>query len=287
MAAKKNHYEVLEISRDAELIDVKKAYRRLALKHHPDRNGGSAEATEKFKDISQAYTILSDATSRRNYDVTLKFSVSSMAASAAAASSTPSSSPSKNNGVPERQPNSESASSQGVRDPFQQFDDLFRNDPFFHDSFQDMNDAFAQRFDDSQCQNRDDVNTSNDDANGFVGMGQLFTCVPGGMKNKSQNTNVKKVPWSQWVMNKLGIELSVTSYSHQADGTVEASTYSSKPSGTYTNKKSRTYVENGKQVSVMSMEKNGNRIEDKFIAGKLVERKVNGEIEETMKQVTN
>lgn len=88
-------------------------------------------------------------------------------------------------------------------------------------------------------------------------------------------------------MNKLGIELSVTSYSHQADGSVVASAYTSKPSGSYTNKKSRTYMENGQKVTVISMEKNRNMIEDKFIAGQLVERKVNGKVEELPQQVAN
>ena len=88
-------------------------------------------------------------------------------------------------------------------------------------------------------------------------------------------------------MNKLGIELSVTSISHQADGSVLHSAYTSKPSGTYTDKKSRTYVENGKQVTIMSMEKDGNRIEDKLIAGKLVERKVNGKVEQLPGMVKN
>jgi len=63
------------------------------------------------------------------------------------------------------------------------------------------------------------------------------------------------------------------------------SAYTSKKSGTYTNKKSRTYVENGTQVTIMSMEKDGNKIEDKLIAGQLVERRVNGKIELIHQQV--
>ncbi|KAL7544181.1 hypothetical protein ACHAWF_007564 [Thalassiosira exigua] len=79
MAAKKrNHYEVLEISNDAKLIDIKKAYRRLALKHHPDRNNGSAESTERFKEISEAYAVLSDTSSRINYDASLRCTTSSV-----------------------------------------------------------------------------------------------------------------------------------------------------------------------------------------------------------------
>merc|ERR1712150_341756 len=117
-------------------------------------------------------------------------------------------------------------------------------------------------------------------------VGPLFMCgVERPVKQKQNNTN--KVPWSEWLMNKLGIELSVTSISHKSDGSVVASAYTSKPFGTYSKKKSRTYVENGKQVSVVSMEKDGNTIEDKFIGGKMVERKVNGKIEEMRKQVAN
>ena len=56
-------------------------------RHHPDRNNGSAKSTEKFKVISQAYTILSDTTSRKNYDATLK--CPSMSVSAAKSSSSP------------------------------------------------------------------------------------------------------------------------------------------------------------------------------------------------------
>jgi hypothetical protein len=108
-----------------------------------------------------------------------------------------------------------------------------------------------------------------------------------GAPNPKQSSSKKPVSWTQWLMNKLGIELSVTSYSHQADGSVVASAYTSKPSGTYTNKSSRTYMENGQQVTVISMEKNRNKIEDKFIAGKLVERKVNGKVEELPQHVAN
>ena len=146
-----------------------------------------------------------------------------------------------------------------------------------------MDDAFAQRFDNTQDQKRDDINTNTvDDENGCNGVAPLFFC---GLQERLglRREPANKVPWSQWLMNKLGIELSVTSYATKADGSVMASTYTSTPggsSGTYTNKNSRTYMENGKRVTVMSMEKDGNRIEDKIIAGKLVERKVNGKVEQ-------
>ena len=142
-----------------------------------------------------------------------------------------------------------------------------------------MDDAFAQRFDDTNDQNRDDVESKDG------GVGPLFFC--GMERPQKQKQSTPKVSWGQWLMNKLGIELSVTSYSHQADGSVVHSAYTSKPSGTYTDKKSRTYVENGQRVTVISMEKDGNRIEDKLIAGKLVERRVNGKVEKITKQVAN
>lgn len=237
-------------------------------RHHPDRNNGSAESTEKFKDISEAYTILSDTTKRRTYDLSLK------SPSAFNSVSTSSSSYSPNG-----------RRSTGMRDAFQQFDDLFRNDPFFHEAFRDMDDAFAQRFDDGSKENQKQDDISNE--KGCVGVGPFCGAMGGLGKETQKNASGKKVSWTQWLMNKLGIELSVTSISHQADGSVLHSAYTSKPSGTYTNKKSRTYVENGKQVTIMSMEKDGNRIEDKLIAGKLVERKVNGKVEQLPGMVKN
>ena len=63
-----DYYEILEISRDASGDEIKKAYRRLALKFHPDRNQGDKEAEEKFKKINEAYQILSDEQKREIYD---------------------------------------------------------------------------------------------------------------------------------------------------------------------------------------------------------------------------
>ena len=61
-------YQILEIPRDASDDDVKKAYRKLAMRYHPDRNGGSKEAEEKFKEITEAYDVLRDANKRAVYD---------------------------------------------------------------------------------------------------------------------------------------------------------------------------------------------------------------------------
>ena len=64
-----NYYDVLGVSKTASADEIKKAYRTLAFKYHPDRNQGNAEAEEKFKQISAAYDVLGDETKRRNYDL--------------------------------------------------------------------------------------------------------------------------------------------------------------------------------------------------------------------------
>ncbi len=66
--AKRDYYEVLGVSRDATEEDIKKAYRRLALKYHPDKNPGSKEAEEKFKEATEAYEVLKDPQKRSTYD---------------------------------------------------------------------------------------------------------------------------------------------------------------------------------------------------------------------------
>jgi len=68
MAHKRDYYEVLGVSRSANEDDIKKAYRKLAMSYHPDRNPGDQAAEEKFKEASEAYQILSDAQRRAQYD---------------------------------------------------------------------------------------------------------------------------------------------------------------------------------------------------------------------------
>ena len=69
MATKKrDYYEVLGLNRDASEEDIKKAYRKLAMKHHPDRNPDSKDGEEKFKEAKEAYEVLSEAQKRRAYD---------------------------------------------------------------------------------------------------------------------------------------------------------------------------------------------------------------------------
>jgi len=64
----KDYYRILGLSREAKNSKIKSAYRKLALQHHPDRNFGSKEAEEKFKDIAEAYAVLGDSEKRRAYD---------------------------------------------------------------------------------------------------------------------------------------------------------------------------------------------------------------------------
>ena len=68
MASYKDYYAILGIARDASERDVRKAFRTLAAKHHPDRNPGDASAEERFKEVNEAYTVLSDPEKRRFYD---------------------------------------------------------------------------------------------------------------------------------------------------------------------------------------------------------------------------
>lgn len=66
--SKRDYYEVLGVSKNASEADIKKAFKRLAMKHHPDRNPDSKEAEEKFKEGKEAYDVLSDAQKRAAYD---------------------------------------------------------------------------------------------------------------------------------------------------------------------------------------------------------------------------
>ncbi|MCX6497412.1 MAG: DnaJ domain-containing protein [Arthrobacter sp.] len=64
----KDFYKILGVAKDASDADIKKAYRKLARKHHPDTNAGDTASEKKFKDISEAYSVLSDADERQQYD---------------------------------------------------------------------------------------------------------------------------------------------------------------------------------------------------------------------------
>src|SRR5262249_33306132 len=64
----RDYYETLGVPRDAKEADIKKAYRKLARKYHPDMNPNNKQAEEKFKEVQEAYEVLGDAEKRRKYD---------------------------------------------------------------------------------------------------------------------------------------------------------------------------------------------------------------------------
>ncbi len=68
MAIKKDYYEILGVEKDVDSATLKKKYRKIAMKYHPDKNPGDREAEEKFKEVSEAYAVLSDSEKRSIYD---------------------------------------------------------------------------------------------------------------------------------------------------------------------------------------------------------------------------
>ena len=68
MASKRDFYEVLGIKKGASQSEIKKAYRKMAKKYHPDTNAGDEAAAEKFKEVSEAYSVLNDPEKKKLYD---------------------------------------------------------------------------------------------------------------------------------------------------------------------------------------------------------------------------
>src|SRR5262245_18136093 len=66
--SKRDYYEILGVERDAGDEELKRAYRELAKKHHPDRNGGDPDAASRFQEVDEAYKVLADPEKRQRYD---------------------------------------------------------------------------------------------------------------------------------------------------------------------------------------------------------------------------
>ena len=73
MPQTKDYYDILGVDEDANQREIKKAYRELARKHHPDRNPDDESAEDRFKEIQEAYSVLSDTEKRQQYDQRRKF----------------------------------------------------------------------------------------------------------------------------------------------------------------------------------------------------------------------
>ncbi|NBV35428.1 MAG: molecular chaperone DnaJ, partial [Proteobacteria bacterium] len=68
MASKRDYYEILEIDKNSSAEEIKRSYRKLAVKYHPDKNPGDASAEEKFKELGEAYDVLSEPEKKAAYD---------------------------------------------------------------------------------------------------------------------------------------------------------------------------------------------------------------------------
>ncbi|KAG7350808.1 molecular chaperone DnaJ [Nitzschia inconspicua] len=266
----RTYYEVLEISPDASELDIKKAYRRLALKHHPDRNGGSSESTERFKEIGEAYDCLSDPVKKHDYDASLRQQQYERMHSGFSRPASTNSSPHASSYYGGRASNRVFPMAAYTRrqhdfDAFAQFDRNFGHDPFFQEAFRDMDEEFSRRFQSSKT-----TTPTNDQARSAATDIQ-----------PQPSTKVKsKEGWIPWLLRQCGVEFQMTSYVSNGRGGVTATHYSSSNKSSYNQKQSSVYRDaQGRQVRVQSMERDGNQIEDTYVNNRLVQRKINGIVE--------
>jgi DnaJ-class molecular chaperone len=249
-------YDALGLPPSCSAKEIKKAYRSLALKHHPDKNKGSEESVEKFKEIAEAYEVLSDEGTRRRYDASLR-----KGGSAGAAGSHDSFRRSHRGRNPDF-------------DPFARFDDLFSSDPFFKAAFDEMDGLLKKHFEtggerrggERRREQREQLNKSVDSF--LTGtFGSVATYV--GRK------------LLDWIMSSMDISVQTTSTTENGKTSSHWSIGGQSKRGerepSYSAKSSRTVIENGRKVTVQSLERDGQKIEEKYVKNKLVERTINGE----------
>lgn len=254
------YYDVLGVdAATCTLKDIKKAYRKLALKYHPDRvpKEEQEKSTIKFREVSEAYEVLSDQQKRAEYDRSLKYGGSSGAGG----------SPNHAGGRQQHHRNYRQHHRHNHRDAFSQFNDLFANDKFFSDAFKDMDDLFAQTFQQQhnmhQQKNQRQEKSTNNQQQQQRGFG-------GWLLDKVVDTLGIDIQVSSSSTTNSGSSYSTTSYGRRSQSQSRSS------SSTYTSKSTRTVIENGRKITIQSMEKDGNRIEERYENNNLIQRLVNG-----------
>jgi len=274
-AKQKTHYDVLELKQDATLKDIKKAYRKLAVQHHPDRNiGNEEESTIKFREISEAYEVLSDEGMRRDYDNQLKYGTGG-----GGSRSKFSDFQWSNRGQGSRQRHR----SRPRRDPFAQFNDLFKNDPFFAEAASNLDDLFNKHFETGGGSATNQQRKSNNGGGGII-WNTIKKVMPEMNINIQTTSNVggrrSSTSTSYSTRSSSTTTTTSTSRGRRTSSSSSSSTTSSSSSGTYTSRSTKTIIQNGQRITIQSLEKDGNKIEERYIGEKLIERTINGRKED-------